>query len=638
MASSFQQQSLRRKIIYIVIILVLSFATYLVRQSESFGIEAQARALELREQDRGEVGLTGSALRLTLLGSRGLVVCSLWVAATEKQKKHEWNELELIVDSLTKLQPHFITPWLFQSWNLAYNVSVESDRIRDKYFYMTRGIQLLAEGERQNKNHPDLRFSMGFYNQHKIGLADEANTLRCLFQMSCIDPLERDPGPNPKNRKALRKEDSSGNLVIDLDQFERFCKSYPMVVRRLRESLRYETPRDLVDFLAENQKIPSRYEDKKPATESDFEQSPLKAPEEQFPLLPPLDPQDDKANPEEIGFDNFMTARDWYTYSLKAVATGRKPRYMAEKIFLGYPARGQHYVAEYLEKEGWFDEEGWKIRAWFPNDKFRNGQDVVVGDGINWAVRAWHKTHEMYKKHGKEDGLHLEPEEMQNLDERAKRYRQKYELAPRARPAELSPEDQRDPDMVAGFKAHDTLFWYEHYRAMTNFPHFYFVTQVEQDPKAVKARKDFFTAEQLRKTGERELALEVYHQAMPEWRDLLIAHKEFRRDGNVQEDTYEVQLKYQGLVREILGKDLQQVYLAQYYLGQALARSPVMVPYLNLSAQIREAELPLASPFDGVDDEGVPLLQDDAKDRVRNRLNLPSLEPKEPPAPQTPGT
>src|SRR5206468_2417440 len=101
MASPFQQQSLRRKLIYIVIILVLSFATYLVRQSEVFGIDKQARDLELREQDRGEVGLTGSALRLTLLGSRGLVVCSLWVAATEKQKKHEWNELELIVDSLT---------------------------------------------------------------------------------------------------------------------------------------------------------------------------------------------------------------------------------------------------------------------------------------------------------------------------------------------------------------------------------------------------------------------------------------------------------------------------------------------------------------------------------------------------------
>src|SRR6266852_2931659 len=253
MASPFQQQSLRRKIIYIVIILVLSFASYLVRQS-AYGIDAQARALELREQDRGEVGLTGSALRLTLLGSRGLVVCSLWVAATDKQKKHEWNELELLVRSLIKLQPHFITPWLFQSWNLAYNVSVESDRIKDKYFWIARGIELLAEGERQNKNHPDLRFSMGFYNQHKIGLSDEANTFRCLYQMSCIDPVTRDPD-------RFRTRDRSDSQAIDMDKFGKFCRDNPMLVRRLRETLKKETPSDIVDFLSENKKIPSRYED-----------------------------------------------------------------------------------------------------------------------------------------------------------------------------------------------------------------------------------------------------------------------------------------------------------------------------------------------------------------------------------------
>jgi hypothetical protein len=83
-----------------------------------------------------------------------------------------------------------------------------------------------------------------------------------------------------------------------------------------------------------------------------------------------------------------------------------------------------------------------------------------------------------------------------------------------------------------------------------------------------------------------------------------------------------------------MGKDIQQVYLAQYCLSQALARSPAIVPYF--SSQGREAEIPLAGPFNGADEEGVPLIQDDAKDRVRNRLSLPSLEPTQPPAPPTP--
>ena len=226
MASSFQQQSLRRKIGYTVTIVVLLTGLALFRQAKSFGIEAQREELQLSEENLGEVELTGAALRLSLTGSRGLAVCILWQSAMDKQMKSEWNQLELIVNSITKLQPHFITPWLFQSWNLSYNVAVESDRIRDKYFYISRGIELLAEGERQNKGNPDLRFSLGFYTQHKIGRGDEAITMRSLFEMSCIDPYQRDP-----NR--LRSQDASEGQAVDLAKFEEFCLANPRLVRQI---------------------------------------------------------------------------------------------------------------------------------------------------------------------------------------------------------------------------------------------------------------------------------------------------------------------------------------------------------------------------------------------------------------------
>src|SRR5262249_56590414 len=131
------------------------------------GVEAQARDLALREQDLGNVELSGSALRLTLTGLRGLATCVLWMNAIDKQKKNEWDQLELLVAWVTRLQPHFTTPWLFQSWNLSYNVSVRCDVPRDKYFYIARGIELLADGERQNRYDPDLRFAEGTYYQHK---------------------------------------------------------------------------------------------------------------------------------------------------------------------------------------------------------------------------------------------------------------------------------------------------------------------------------------------------------------------------------------------------------------------------------------------------------------------------------------
>ena len=149
-------------------------------------LEPQAYRLQLREESRGEVELTSSAVRLMLTGSRGMAVTFLWYTAMDKQKRGEYHELELLVKSITKLQPYFITPWLYQSWNISFNVAVECDRPRDKYYYISRGLKLLAEGERRNRGagkdsgnadpgrivfpgNPEMRHYMGFFYQLKIG-------------------------------------------------------------------------------------------------------------------------------------------------------------------------------------------------------------------------------------------------------------------------------------------------------------------------------------------------------------------------------------------------------------------------------------------------------------------------------------
>src|SRR5262245_12973021 len=143
MASPLQTPSARRKVAYFGLILGLFVVNTFFWRGVPVGskeplpwtVAGQAQTLELTEETTGETDLLGSAVRLTLTGSRGLATTILWNAAIDKQMKNEWNELEFIVRSLTKLQPHFLTPWLFQSWNLTYNVSVESDRVKDKYFY-----------------------------------------------------------------------------------------------------------------------------------------------------------------------------------------------------------------------------------------------------------------------------------------------------------------------------------------------------------------------------------------------------------------------------------------------------------------------------------------------------------------------
>src|SRR5262249_726503 len=151
--------------------------------------------------------------------------------------------------------------WLFQSWNLAYNVSVESDRVRDKYYYISRGIDLLAQGERINRaqgadengpyevGNPDMRYWIGFYYANKFRVSDEQHTLRSLLQLSCINPADRDAEQFRPTRRS----------PVDQAKFLAFVQRNPMLCRRLRDFVRCNHPDEVVDFLAQNAKIPSRY-------------------------------------------------------------------------------------------------------------------------------------------------------------------------------------------------------------------------------------------------------------------------------------------------------------------------------------------------------------------------------------------
>src|SRR5580693_8689473 len=106
MASPFQQRALQRKLIYTALILVLFTVAWVWRH---YVVDTQAAELAIREESRGEVDLIGSLVRLCTIGSRGVATCFVWSQALDAQKKNQWNELELLVQTMSKLQPHFIT-------------------------------------------------------------------------------------------------------------------------------------------------------------------------------------------------------------------------------------------------------------------------------------------------------------------------------------------------------------------------------------------------------------------------------------------------------------------------------------------------------------------------------------------------
>jgi hypothetical protein len=673
MPSPLQQTSTRRKLLYFALILALYFVnTFFWRGVASpltggvappWTMTAQANELELREQNQGDPDLVGDTVSLCLTGSRGLAVTILWKAAIDRQMKHEWNELEVLVRLLTKLQPHFLTPWLFQSWNLSYNVSVESDRVKDKYFYIARGIELLAQGERLNRDNPDMRFWLGFYYNNKFGASDEKNTLRSLLQLSAIDPAKRDATD-------LRPETgSSRRRAVNLAKFEQFCRENPQLVRRLSESLRCKTPDDVVDFLADNRKLPCRFVD--PESDAGLfhgKRGELKPPDEQFPILPigrsRLFPDEPTAS-SALGdsFCNFQFGRVWFAHSLdplpepeimteiksraeRLAGPGNKgrrmPRSPAEIIFRQYPARSQSFVAERLEQEGWFDESGWKV------DQGRSGRgrwfekDVVVGGGEPLAANAWSLAYEMWRKHGIANGLYIDPVEIERLAEMARRFRQRANLEA-GDPAEGFRPETLDPEMAKGLLAYRQLYFMEQNKQITNFPHHLVRAFVSRERDAVEAQKLMYEAARLRtKENEPDRAIAAYQKGFALWIKVLSnpQYADFRNDTNILDETYETELKYIELLRQRLGPQVRPALTvadllnlgAATSIGAALPGSMGMGMLYSAVTDQKVLPIPILGPMDGTDANGVPWIPVGVMQDVRNR-QFP-----EAPAPAAPAT
>lgn len=352
-------------------------------------IAHQAEDLEMRDRDAGDPEVAGALAQVSLVGIRGFVVTGLWNATMTAQKRGEYHEMERTALLLTKLQPHFITPWVFQAWNIAYNVSVETDKLGDQYYYISRGISLLADGDRANtRSHrrgdkvymvgsPDIRYQLGFYCQNKFSVSDKVATLFSLSQVSMIPPAERDP-------KRFRK---SPNDPVDPVQFREFCERNPQLVRRLKTKLNLKTPDAVVNFLEVNWRIPARYDVDTRLPHKD---------DRAFPVLPVADTEADprlsdylavlrrqEVKPSADGPDAIdirMVARAWFEHALSVCPppkdgvpsmTPQKDEYdpfryrIPERpaliVIRFAPARAQNYVAERLQKEGWFDENS----RWF---------------------------------------------------------------------------------------------------------------------------------------------------------------------------------------------------------------------------------------------------------------------------------
>jgi hypothetical protein len=599
-----------RKGVYIGLILILFTGCFLWRRNY---LEPQARELAMLEQSIGEVELSGRLMQLSLTGSRGIVTCWLWNTAVDKQKKNQWNEMEFLVRTLTKLQPHFTVPWLFQSWNLSYNVTAAVDSVPDKYFFITRGIELLWEGERQNQNNPDLRFSIGFYTQHKIAQSDQRNTLRSLLDLSKIPPSERDPS-------LFRKVGADGTEQMDWESFKKFkafCDKYPQLIRRLYTGIRMETVEeqgdlftcknadDVVNFLRDNFNLPSLYalRDGKDVAREEGDRFPVLPPERDVQLPQhPFQPSNNireftDRSPLGDSVDAYEIARAWYGYAQEPIPepcpprpdrpnhkglpgssypiTNRSmqkiPRYMAIVIFRGYPCLGQSQHATRLQEEGWFDGEPWAlldsdVLVQHASDELR--KELRKGEKMSEDEITKRIEDDLDKLFGEGKSRVLQVGVGKDVQLSRDAWKLAYDMWKRH--GEVNNILLTDAELDIHKSDREFMADYDHYRSINNYAAHLNRSEVESQLETVQARKTFFAAETKWFDGRPEDALEIYgfdpktgwlrekddkvtkqeRSVLYRWRDILSKYKAFREEDLTQEQAFELQLTFMAVLKK----------------------------------------------------------------------------------------
>ena len=159
--------------------------------------------------DRDTLGLTHAAVlenappmlaftTVALGGFRGLISNFLWIRANDLQQDDKFFEAAQLADWITKLEPTFTPVWVFQAWNMAYNISVKFKDFPDRWRWVERGIELLRDdGLRYNPNSMLIYRELGWFFQHKMGQnLDDANM---YYKSQWAEEMKNFFGPNGTN-------------------------------------------------------------------------------------------------------------------------------------------------------------------------------------------------------------------------------------------------------------------------------------------------------------------------------------------------------------------------------------------------------------------------------------------------------
>ena len=199
---------------------------------------AHARQAGMPEAYVGYTADPPPALNFVMAGLgafRGIVSEVLWFRADRLQEEGRFLELVQLSDWLTMLDPHASEAWVYNAWNLSYNISVMMIRHEDRLRWVRNGISLLRDdGLRLNPKDARLYRELAWIYMNKIGSdLDEAYE---TYQRALAEKMAPCLGEDGRVRVSEETREKLKGFSLDLDRMVEMEKAFGPLDWRLAES------------------------------------------------------------------------------------------------------------------------------------------------------------------------------------------------------------------------------------------------------------------------------------------------------------------------------------------------------------------------------------------------------------------
>ena len=197
------------------------------------GINASASHAQLKYTDEATEGAPAPIVVAQSVGVlRGIIANYLWIRADKLKEDGKFFEAYQLSRWITQLQPRFASVWQFQSWNMAYNISVATHTRAERWQWVRDGIQLLRNhGLRYNPNDMMLHREIAWTFIHKIGgFTDDAHK---YYKQQLADEWQGLLGEPPYDHE--EKKEFLQVLIDAPDRWEQVVETFPAAADLRRE-------------------------------------------------------------------------------------------------------------------------------------------------------------------------------------------------------------------------------------------------------------------------------------------------------------------------------------------------------------------------------------------------------------------